>query len=136
MVFKVKGKKKCPVVKRPRPEFFREKEIQVLRKRHKGKIPPFTELTRTGLRRVSGIHSRIYKKGRVVQYKGRLAEVKKVSTRGITLQLFSKPKKTGLATLTKKEVFVSVKEVESGKVYPFFNRFPLVFGGIFTFGRN
>ena len=136
MVFRVKGKKKCPVVKRPRAEFFREKEIDVLRKRHKGKIPPFTELTRTGLRRVSGIHSRIYKKGRLVQYKGRLAEVKKVSTRRITLQPFSKPKKTGIATPLKKTVFVSVKEVEAGKVYPFFNRFPLVFGGIFQFGRN
>lgn len=136
MVFKVKGKKKCPVVRRPRAEFFREKEIQLLREKHKGKLPPFNEITRTGLRRVSGIHSRIYKKGRIVQYKGRLAEVEKVSTRGITLRPFSKPKKTGIATPLKKTVFVSVKDVEAGKVYPFFNRFPLVFGGIFQFGRN
>lgn len=130
MAFKIKGKRVCP----PKPEFFREREIQSLRKKHKGKLPPFTEISRTGIRRVSGIHSRIYKKGRIVQYKGKLASVEKVTTKGIIISPFTKP--NGLATPTKKKVFVSANDVEKGKVYPFFTNFPLVFGGIITIGRR
>ncbi len=132
MAFKVKRKKRvCP----PQPEFFRQQELDRLVKKHKGKFPPFFELTRTGTRRVSGVHRRIYQKGRIVQFEGKLARVDKITTKGIVITPFTKPDKKGITGISKKKVFVSSQDIEKGKVYPFFTNFPLIFGGL-IFGRN
>lgn len=126
MPYKIKKRKK-----RPTPEYFKQREIEYLRKKYKGKVPPLSVSARTGTRSVAGIHENIYKKGKIVEYKNNFAQVEKVTKQGIHIRTFKRGK-DGFYTPTKKVKFLSVKEVGKGKVYPFFTSFPLVLGLPFT----
>jgi len=121
MAYKIKRKNA------PKPEYFKQKEIDYLREKYKGKFPPLSVTARTGTRQVSGIYKRIYKKGKMVEYKKNLAQVERVTPRGIHIKTFKKGK-DGFPTPTGKVIFVSAREVEKGKVYPFFTRFPMMWG--------
>lgn len=129
MTYKIKKKRGGT----PKPEYFREREIKDLAKETKGK-PTYKQISRASFRRALGIHKRIYKKGLLVEYQGNPAQVKKVTKQGITIQTFKKGKE-GFPEETKKEKFVSVNEIEQGKVYPYFTGIPdLVF--LAQFGRK
>ena len=120
MVFKIKSSKA------PKPEYFQEQEYAMLRKKYHGKVPPMKVLARQGTRQASGMYRLIYKKGNIIEYKEHIGEVEKVTKEGIWVRILKKDK-TGLPSKTSKSMFVSTKEVEAGKVYPFFTNIPLVF---------
>ena len=90
----------------------REKEMQVIRRKYKGKLPPLTVLTRTGTRRIFKFPTRTHKVGKIVNYKGKLAVVRKVTSRGVHLQEIKINKKGGLldSKPSKKIKFIPEKE--------------------------
>lgn len=117
MAFGIKTKKKRRTI--PKPKYFEQREIRDL-----GEHPKFTEQARTGTRITAGVHERIYKEGNVVEYKGNLAMVEKVSKKGIHIRVYKRGKDDFPSIKAKKSKFLSVKEVEKGKVYPYFIDLP------------
>ena len=77
----------------------------------------FKEITKVGTRRTFHISESVHKKGQLVEYKDRIGKVKKVSRRGIYVELLSKPTDESLAGKPEM-VFITQKEIEKGKVYP------------------
>lgn len=114
---KVKHRKEIP------NSYWKEEEIARIRKKYKGKVPPFSVISKEGTRMVLGIPKRIHEKGELVYYKNEVARVHSVSKKGIFLQKFSKAE--GLAIPTKKLMFVSEKDLDEGKVYPVFTNIPI-----------
>jgi hypothetical protein len=105
--------------------YFADKETERLRKKYHGKIPPFLEITREGMRRTSGVIERVHKKGAIVEYKDGIAQVKKVTKRGLWIEPYRKPRDNSIAYPSGKVIFISEKRVEKGEVYPFFVNFPV-----------
>jgi RNase P/RNase MRP subunit p29 len=119
MTYKIRKKsKEIPV------EYWREQEIARLRKKNKGKAPPFLEVMRTTTRGMAGIQERVHKKNALVQYNERMARVKKVSKKGIWIEPFTEPTDKSLATPTGKIIFIPEKRVEK-EVYPFGTSLPV-----------
>jgi hypothetical protein len=116
MAFNIKSKKRRKI---PSAEYFKEREIRDLPKN-----ASFQDMARTGTRRAFGVPERIYKKGNVLQYKGNLAIVEKVSKKGIHIRVYKKGKDDFPSVKSKKAKFLSVKEVEKGVVYPYFIDLP------------
>lgn len=117
MAYKIKHKpKEIPA------SYWTQEEEEIIRKKYKGKIPPFKVFSREGTRIVLGIPKRLHKKGELVYYKDEIARVHSVSKKGIYLQKFSKA--DGLAVPTNKLIFVPEKDLYAGKVYPAFTNLP------------
>jgi hypothetical protein len=125
MAYKVKKKR----AKKLKPEYFRERDIASIRKKYKGKVPPYKVLAKTGIKRTEGFYKRVYEKGRVIKYKDKIARVEKVTRQGIHIRIIKKDKQGFPTKPSKKLKFVSVEEVRKGNVRPFFTRLPLL---IFT----
>ena len=117
MTYKIKTKKKRRSI--PKPKYFEQREIKDL-----GGHASFQEMARTGTRITAGVHERIYREGNVVEYKGNLAVVEKVSKKGIHLRVHKRGKDGFPSVKAKKSKFLSVKEVEKGQVYPYFIDLP------------
>lgn len=114
------------------PKYFEQREIRDVS--DKG----FQEQARTGTRITAGIQDRIYRKGAVVQYKGDLAKVEKVTKQGIHIRTYKRGKDDFPSVKAKKTKFLSVEDVEKGKVYPYFTNLPdavLFYGRIGSVGK-
>ena len=120
MAYKIKRRKT------PKPAYFRERELRDIRKEYKGKLPPFKRITITGARRTAGFYKRVYKKGKIVEYDNGLARVERVSKRGIHVRQFKRDKEGFLTKLDDKQKFISVMEIDKGKVQPTNTNFPLL----------
>jgi hypothetical protein len=109
MTYKIKSKK-IP------KGYFEEKEIERLRKKYKGKLPPFTTITRAGTRYVAGIQKKVHREGSMILYKDKIARIDRVTEKGIWITPF---KTNGITTPTKEIIFIPEKRVER-EVYPYF----------------
>lgn len=128
MAFKLKQKKKKRKI--PSPQYFENREVRDL-----GRNASFQDMARTGTRNTAGISAGIYKEGNPVQYKEGLAIVEKVSRKGIHIRQYKTGKDGFPSVKAKKTKFLTVKEVEKGKVYPYFTSMPdLLF--LAQFGRR
>jgi hypothetical protein len=92
-------------------DYYSDLEIQELRKKYRGKTPPFEEISRVGTRRVSEVPLMIHQKGTFVEYKNKYGIVKKSTDKGIYIQLI-KEDKDGFGYLSKETIFVPEKNVE------------------------
>jgi len=117
MSYRVKTKKKKRKI--PTPEYFKSREVRDL-----GRHASFQEMARTGTRNTAGISEGIYKEGNPVQYKEGLAVVEKVSRKGIHIRPYKRDKEGFPSIKAKKTKFLTVKEIEAGKVYPYFTSMP------------
>lgn len=130
MAYKIKSKsKKIPA------SYWEQREMAEIRKKYKGKLPPFSVITREGTRKIEGIQPRTHKKGNYVEYKEGIAKVKKVTKRGLWLEPFNKPTEKSIAYPSGKIVFIPEKRVEK-EVYPLFLNMPVVFASIPTMIKN
>jgi hypothetical protein len=129
MAFKIKAKPKRRKI--PKPEYFKEREVRDL-----GKHASFQAMARVGTRRSLGVPERIYKEGNVVEYKGNLAVVEKVSKKGIHIRVYKRDKDGFASAKSKKTKFLSVKDVEKGKTYPYFIDLPDFVIGYGSFGKR
>lgn len=100
---------------------WKERELMQIRKKYKGKIPPFKVISREGTRLFLKVPSKIHKKGAIVTYKNRPAIVKKVTRKGVHLQRFKKT--NGLTSPEKKITYVPHKTYDRLPIYP---SYPLV----------
>lgn len=97
-----------------------ERELKVFREKTKGK-PTFTELAREGSRVIAKVPQKTHKKGEVVEYKEGLAKITRVTNKGIYVkELKDTDKSDPFPELQKKEIFISDKEIQEGKVYPLY----------------
>lgn len=112
MSYKLKHKKQKEI-----PEsYYNDLEIQELRKRYKGHVPPISEVMRVGTRRTLHVEKLVHRKGHTVQYKDGLAIVKKVEKKGLYIQTFKKDK-DGFSTPSGKSIFIPQHRVEH-EIYP------------------
>jgi hypothetical protein len=103
--------------KRKLPEtYFRERELQEIRKRHKGKIP-FTELVKAGQRRTARYPRKTHRVNQMVIYRGEEYVVRNVSRKGVHLSRLES--KNGLIDEVKlgKKIFVPESKY-SGRAVP------------------
>lgn len=119
MTYKIKHSKKLP------KGYWEERELREFRKKNKKKLP-FTEVTREGSRTALKVPSRVHVKGRMVQYKEGLAQVKKVSRKGIWIEVWNKPTDKSIASPSGKIIFVPEKRVEH-EIYPVGSKVPCFF---------
>lgn len=91
--------------------YYSDLEIQELRKKYHGKIPPFEELSRVGTRRVAEVPLIIHQKGTVIEYNDKYGIVKNYSDKGIYIQLI-KNDKDGIGYLSKEIIFVPESKTE------------------------
>jgi hypothetical protein len=124
MAYKIKNFKKIP------KNYFEERELANVRKKYKGKVPPFRVLAREGTREAFAIQESVHTKGEFVQYRGELGRVEKVEKTGIWLNLFKKDNKGIINNARTERVFVKEKDVEAGKVYPYYSKLPMIFGNM------
>jgi len=129
MAFKIKSKIKRRKI--PKPKYFEEREIRDLKKN-----ASFQDKARVGTRITAGIHERIYKEGNVVEYKGNLAVVEKVSKQGIHIRVYKRGKDDFPSIKAKNTKFLTTKDVEKGKVYPHFIDVPDFVIGYGSFGKR
>lgn len=94
-----------------------ERELKVFREKTKGK-PTFKEVAREGTRIVAGVPQKTHKKGQLVEYKGKVSRVDKVTKKGVYIIPYKDKDKDGLIEPEKKKVFISDKEIQEGKIYP------------------
>lgn len=121
MIYQISHKRQKPIP----TSYFADKETERLRIKNKGKLPPFLDITREGMRRTSGAIERVHKKGAIVEYKEGIAQVKKVTKKGLWIEPYHKPSGKSIAYPSGKVIFISEKRVERGEVYPFFINFPV-----------
>ena len=117
MSYKIKIKKKRRTI--PKSEYFKNREVKDL-----GRHASFQDMARTGIRNTAGISEGIYREGNPVQYKEELAVVEKVSRKGIHIRPYKRDKDGFPSIKAKKTKFLTVREVEAGKVYPYFTSMP------------
>ena len=118
---------KYPVKKRKQKlggEYFRQRELENLRVKYKGKRMSLQEASRLEFRQMSGVEERVYRKKGLVEYQGEIGQVKKVTHKGIWIEKFHKADKKGIAYPSGKVVFVSEKKAEK-EVQPFFTNIPI-----------
>jgi hypothetical protein len=89
MVYKYKTKKY-------REEYYKQREIKEFLKRK----PKYVEYVGEGERIALRYPKRIHRKGQVVEYKGKLGKVKKVTSRGVYYEEYQKDK-TGIISHSK-----------------------------------
>lgn len=118
MAYKLKSKKSAKISS----HYFEEQELAGLRKKYPKGIP-LSEASRFGMRQVSGVTERVHRKGNFVEYKNGLARIDKVEKKGIWVTPFHT---NGIATPSKKKVFISEEKIEKGKVYPAFTNLPIM----------
>lgn len=112
MNYKIKGKRV------PKGIYWREREGDNLIKKYPNKIPPSKEIIRYGMRSYWLVQKKVHTKGTPVQYKEYPAVVTKVERNGVWLQTFKSDNENILKK--DKEVFVTEKDIEAGKVYPYY----------------
>jgi hypothetical protein len=117
MTYKIKQAREIP------KGYFKQKEIENLRKK---KNVSFIDIERETMREATGMQKIIHRQGAIVEYKGDIAKVKKVTKKGLWLQPF---KSNGIITPSGRAVFVSEENIEKGKVYPY----AVEFGSIVSF---
>ena len=98
--------------------YFEEKEAQRLRKKYPKGVP-YSELSRFGLREMSGTTAKMHKKGNIIEFKGGLAKIDKVEKKGIWII----PYNSKSMALSKKKIFISEEKIEKGKAYPSYVNF-------------
>lgn len=120
MAYKLKHKsKKIPV------EYWQKQEMERLKKKYPHRrLPPFLEIMRLTDRGVAGVEKRVHRKGHMVQYKEGIAEVKKVTKRGLWIEPWKKPSDKDLASPTGKIIFIPEKRVEH-EIYPITTTLPV-----------
>ena len=89
-------------------------EKQELRHLYTQKNKKFSDYTREGTRQTFDVANKVREKGSFVEYNERVGKVKKVTDKGIHIEVLSK----GFSGKGSTNVFVSNKEIEKGKVYP------------------
>lgn len=109
MAYKVKHKHQ-----RISKDYWEKRELETFRQKKK---KSFGDFAREGTRKTFNIFKTVHKKGQLIEYKERIGKVKKVSRKGIYVELLSKPTDKSLAGKPEM-VFISQKEIEKGKVYP------------------
>lgn len=115
MAYKIKSKKI--------PEnYFRERELETIKQKYKGKPFPFKIAVKEGIRESSGAIEREHREGSFVQYKGELAVIHKVEKRGVWIMPY---KKEGFLE-PEKAKFVTEKEIEAGKLTSVFTSAPII----------
>jgi len=127
VTLKIKGFKMAYKIKRTKtiPKGYWEKrEMANLRKKYKGKLPPFLEITRAGTRKISNIQKKVHKKNALVYYKENLAKVKKVTKKGLWIEPLIKPSNKNLAYPSGKIIFIPEAKVEH-QIYPVFLNLPI-----------
>ncbi len=114
MTYKVK-RKKVKAKKIPK-EYFREREVELLRKKYKGKIPP-AKVLGEGWRIYTRFPRKTHRVNQIIIYKGRRYVVREVSKKGVYLSPIQR--KNGLIEGFKlgRKKFVPEKEY-SGKAVP------------------
>jgi hypothetical protein len=121
MAYKIKQKKD-----------YSERDIEVLREKYKGHLPPISQIYRASARRRLHIQERLHIKGTFIEYKDKVGRIEKVTDKGIYVKLLRKS--DGIAYPEKRLTFISQKKIDEGKVYPTtFAETPMVSGGITLF---
>lgn len=110
MAYHISKSKKVP------DNYYTSYEVGELRKKYKGKLPPVTEISRVGTRNILQVEKIIHREGHVVQYKDKLAVVRKSEKRGLWLEPFKKDR-DDISYPSGKLIFVPQKKVEH-QVYP------------------
>jgi len=123
-------------VKRGRPkkisvEYFQQKEIEVAKHKYPHRhFLPFSEVANLGVRGSLGIEERIHRAGGVVEYKGRLAKIRRVTKKGLWLEPFTNPTDKNISSPSGKVIFVKEAKVEK-KVHPLGTNVPFYFSPAF-----
>ena len=105
-------------------DYFREKELRLLREKHKGKLPVGV-IIKEGVRISQKVPKRTHQKGKFISFKGKMYAVQKVSRQGVHLAPVRREKgKVGLKVDVKKTKFVPEREY-SGKAVSYY--IPIIF---------
>jgi|WetSurMetagenome_2_1015567.scaffolds.fasta_scaffold25323_5 hypothetical protein len=93
--------------------YFEKQEARRLKKKYPKGIP-YSEYSRFGFRELSGSERRIHEKGNVIEYKGGLAKISRVTKKGIWVVPFNSES----LIPSRRKVFISESSIEKGKAYP------------------
>lgn len=93
-------------------------EEQELMRKYKGRVPPFTEITRVETRKILRVPEKLHTKGELVTYeKGKVGIITEVDDKGIYVNQI---KQNGIAKVEKKPTFIPEKDLKKGKAYPYY----------------
>jgi hypothetical protein len=114
MTYSIKSKKEKNI------DSYNEKELALLRKKYKGKLPPLIELYRESARLIYKVPERTHKKGNLVQFQEQPAIIDKVTKNGI----YVRPVQTIDKPVSRKTYYISNEEVREGKIDPYITFYP------------
>lgn len=90
-------------------EYYRQREEQQLRKKYHGNLP-YGQIVKEGFRYGVNVEGKIHRKGDIINYDNELAQITKVTKKGVYIQRYTSNKSGLFEQTTKKPTFIPEKE--------------------------
>ena len=99
--------------------YYENKDLDTIRKKYKGKLPPYSVISREAQQHAFNEHKALRTKGTIVSYKGKTAVVIKANNKGVFLQPLDKDY---LDSPNEKPIFVKNEDYVPNVMFHPFNR--------------